>query len=117
LCRNMGHLQASCPFNKNKKSVKKNGSKSSSGWGFVNLDLVFTSNFKDNLNNPISDSKVVTKKDDTEMGFQENHFVVGGMKRGHTSDSSESDRDYVPDNLTALANPSDLALVISSDLG
>ncbi|KAH9318116.1 hypothetical protein KI387_019885, partial [Taxus chinensis] len=116
LCRNTGHLHASCPFNKIQKS-KKNGSTSSSGWGFVNPDLVSASNFKDNLNNPTSDGKFVTEKKDIEMGFQENHLVVGGIKRGHTSESLELDQDYVPDNLRSLVNPNDLALVIPSNLG
>ncbi|KAH9296138.1 hypothetical protein KI387_039726, partial [Taxus chinensis] len=117
LCRNAGHLQASCPFNKNQKSGGKNGSTSLSGWGSVNPDLVSASNFNDNPNNPTSDSKMVTKKNATEMGFQENHLVGGGIKRGHTSESSESHQDFVPNNSMALANPSDLALVISYDLG
>ncbi|KAH9314924.1 hypothetical protein KI387_023551, partial [Taxus chinensis] len=77
LCRNTSHLKASCPFNKNHKSGKKNGSTSSSEWGSVNPDLVSASNFQDNPNNPTFDGKNVTEKNDEEMGFQENHLVVG----------------------------------------
>ncbi|KAH9325649.1 hypothetical protein KI387_005827, partial [Taxus chinensis] len=117
LCKNAGQIQASCPFNKNQKSEKENGSKSSNGWGSVNPDLVSASKFKDNPYNPYSDGKMVTEKNDTEMGFQEENLVGGGIKRGHTSKSSDSDQDSVPSNLMVLVNPSDLALVISSDLG
>ncbi|KAH9316960.1 hypothetical protein KI387_018729, partial [Taxus chinensis] len=71
----------------------------------------------DNPYNPSSDGKTVTKKNDTEMGFQEENLVGGGIKRGHTLESLESDQDSVPGNMMALANPSDLALVILFDLG
>ncbi|KAH9296097.1 hypothetical protein KI387_039685, partial [Taxus chinensis] len=71
----MGHLQASCPINKNQKYTKNNGSTSSSGWGSVNPDLVSTSNFKDVLNNLDPVNKVATEKEDTEMGTLENHMI------------------------------------------
>ncbi|KAH9301635.1 hypothetical protein KI387_013218, partial [Taxus chinensis] len=51
------------------------------------------------------------------MGFQENPVVIGGMKRGHTSESSESNRDSVLDKMIASAIPNELALVISTDQG
>ncbi|KAH9313272.1 hypothetical protein KI387_028307, partial [Taxus chinensis] len=111
------HLQASCPVNKNQKSTKKNGSTSSSGWGSINPDLVSASNFKDVPNNPTPANKVATEKEDTEMGTPENHMIVGGMKRGHTSESSESDRDFVSDKRISSAISNDLALVISTDQG
>ncbi|KAH9314400.1 hypothetical protein KI387_023027, partial [Taxus chinensis] len=97
-------------------SEKKNGSSSSSGWGFVNLDLVSASNFKDNMSNPNTGGKMVSEKNDSKKGMQENHLVVGGIKRGHTSKNLESDQDSVSENVMAVENSSELALVIVSDL-
>ncbi|KAH9302547.1 hypothetical protein KI387_014130 [Taxus chinensis] len=44
VCKNPGHLQASCPSNKN--GAKKRSSSTPSGWGTVNPDLVSASTFK-----------------------------------------------------------------------
>ncbi|KAH9288083.1 hypothetical protein KI387_032200, partial [Taxus chinensis] len=98
ICRNIGHLQASCPYNKNKNSTKHNGSTSSSGWGTLNLKLVSASKFKDDPRNPTTEE------------IQENGQVAGGTKRGHLSENLESDWDSVSENLIALVNPNDLVL-------
>ncbi|KAH9295447.1 hypothetical protein KI387_039035, partial [Taxus chinensis] len=78
ICRNPGHLQASCPYNKNQKATKKNGSTSSSGWGTLNPELVSNTKFKDDLRDPNTDGKIDTKKNEREMGIQENSLVAGG---------------------------------------
>ncbi|KAH9322357.1 hypothetical protein KI387_016996, partial [Taxus chinensis] len=69
-----------------------------------------------NPSNPNSDGKVTTWKDNTKEGIQENHLVAGGMKRRHTSESSELDWDSVTENLMAIENPSDLVLQVVLEL-
>ncbi|KAH9298549.1 hypothetical protein KI387_030231 [Taxus chinensis] len=89
------------------------------GWhtSFVMVDLITAKHIaQDVLNNLTPANKVVTEED-TEMGIHENPLGVGGMKRGHTSESSESDSDFVSGKMIASAIPNDLVLVISTDQG
>ncbi|KAH9311377.1 hypothetical protein KI387_026412 [Taxus chinensis] len=119
--RNPGHLQASCPLNKNPKSVKKGGSTSFGSSGFPDPDLVYVSSFKEEprkSNSEDKDAKIVGKENmDIAIGMKKNNVVVGGTKRGHIYDKSDSNQDFLSDNVVALINPSDLMVVVSSDNG
>ncbi|KAH9329198.1 hypothetical protein KI387_001306, partial [Taxus chinensis] len=120
-CKNPGHLQALCPLSKNLKFVKKGGSTSSSGWGFLNPYLVSASSFKEEPSKSKTEDKEVEtvgkEKMDTEKGMQENIVGVGETKIRHTSNKLDSDQDSLSDNLIVSANPSDPILVVSSDNG
>ncbi|KAH9294659.1 hypothetical protein KI387_038247, partial [Taxus chinensis] len=106
--RNPGHLQASCPLNKNTKNVKKG----TSGWGNMISDLVSGTTFKEDpskVNNKIGVEKIV--KETTN-----NKEVAGGTKRGHSPRKSKSESDNLSNSMEAR-DKNNLMMVITADQG
>ncbi|KAH9307638.1 hypothetical protein KI387_035549 [Taxus chinensis] len=117
-CRIPGHLQASCPVNKN--SVKKSGSALTKGWGPLDPDFVDVATFKEDPYNASVENNAEESVECEKMEiFQDSQgiIVVSGTERGLSPAKSNSDQESLSGNQMASTNPDILPLIISSGNG
>ena len=108
LCRQTGHLQSSCPKDKKVNSKKKQKGKQKKGWQFSPPDSEEEESEAEVEETPAEKTEV-SKEMENQKGTTQNNKIemkrvdpsMGGIKRHHHSDTSDSDKEIGPQNALA----------------